>query len=75
VSLRHEVGDRRGVLGIGLERLIVRDVLPPLGVGRQDADDREAELGEVVGEGEAVILCNLKSAMTDRPLPPDMRSA
>ena len=55
MALGEQIGDRAGILGIGLERLIVRDVLPPLGVGGQDADDREAQLGEVMSEGEAVV--------------------
>src|SRR5439155_11121703 len=42
-----------------LQRLIVRDVLPPLGMRWEHAHDREAELAQVVREREAIIPCEL----------------
>lgn len=59
LALGHQVGDDQGVLGIGLERLAVDDLLPVLGVGGQDADDAVALLGEIVREGEPVAAGEL----------------
>lgn len=54
LALGYKVGDDGRVLGVGLERLIVGDFLPVLGVRGQHAHDRKALVVEVVGKGEAV---------------------
>ena len=59
LPLDQQVGDRDRVLGVGLERLVMRDLLLPLGVGRQDAHDGEAELLEIVRQREAVAAGEL----------------
>jgi hypothetical protein len=61
VALRGEIADADGVLRIGLQGLAVRDLLPPLGVGREHGDHLEARVGrpQEVGEGEAVAAGEL----------------
>jgi hypothetical protein len=70
VPLGQEVGDRAGVLGVGLEGLIVGHIFPPLGVGRQDAHHGDAELGQEMGKGEAVVTSELDAHQELRELGP-----
>ena len=57
----HQPGDLGGILGVGLERAIVLQLLGPIGVGREHIDHGVAPVGEEAGEGEAVVAGELEA--------------
>jgi hypothetical protein len=50
------------VLGVGLDRAVVVELLDPLRVGRQDVDHAIAVLGEEASVGEAAVAGELRDA-------------